>query len=103
MGVALVPVKEASAPNSSSDQNTATLIRNSIKRLEYLLADNTLAGDKDPNILNKSSKLKEELKQSQVQLIDIPIAEENLSQKELDDYFNNPKVNKKYRVKHKAN
>ena len=103
VGVALVPVKEASAPNSSSDQNTATLIRNSIKRLEYLLADNTLAGDKDPNILNKSSKLKEELKQSQVQLIDIPIAEENLSQKELDDYFNNPKVNKKYRVKHKAN
>jgi hypothetical protein len=102
VGVALVPVKEASAPNSSSDQNTATLIRNSIKRLEYLLADNTLAGDKDPNILNKSSKLKEELKQSQVQLIDIPIAEENLSQKELDDYFNNPKVNKKYKVKHKA-
>lgn len=103
VGVALVPVKEASAPNSSSDQNTATLIRNSIKRLEYLLADNTLAGEKDPYILTKSSKLKEELKQSQVQLIDIPIAEENLSQKELDDYFNNPKVNKKYRVKHKAN
>ncbi|MDN3657507.1 hypothetical protein QWZ08_17780 [Ferruginibacter paludis] len=103
VGVALVPVKEASAPNSSSDQNTATLIRNSIKRLEYLLADNTLAGEKDPNILTKSNKLKEELKQSQVQLIDIPIAEENLSQKELDDYFNNPKVNKKYKVKHKAN
>ncbi|CAN5446935.1 hypothetical protein BH11BAC5_BH11BAC5_34810 [soil metagenome] len=103
VGVALVPVKEASAPNSSSDQNTATLIRNSIKRLEYLLADNTLAGEKDPYILTKSSKLKEELKQSQVQLIDIPIAEENLSQKELDDYFNNPKVNKKYKVKHKAN
>jgi hypothetical protein len=103
VGVALVPVKEASAPNSSSDQNTATLIRNSIKRLEYLLADNTLAGEKDPYILTKSGKLKEELKQSQVQLIDIPIAEENLSQKELDDYFNNPKVNKKYKVKHKAN
>ena len=100
VGVALVPVKEATAPNSSSDQNTATLIRSSIKRLEYLLADNTLVGEKDPDILNKSRKLKEELKQSQVQLIDIPIAEENLSNKELDDYFNNPKVNKKYRVKH---
>lgn len=102
VGVALVPVKEASAPNSSSDQNTATLIRNSIKRLEYLLADNTLVGAKDPNILIKATKLKDELKQSQVQLIDIPIAEENLSKKELDEYFNNPKVNKKYKLKHKS-
>ncbi|MBC7628672.1 hypothetical protein [Ferruginibacter sp.] len=100
VGVALVPVKEATAPNSNSDQNTGTLIRNSIKRLEYLLADNTLVGEKDLDILNKSRKLKDELKQSQIQLIDIPIAEDNLSQKELDDYFNNPKVNKKYRVKH---
>jgi hypothetical protein len=100
VGVALVPVKEATAPNSNSDQNTGTLIRNSIKRLEYLLADNTLVGEKDLDILNKSRKLKDELKQSQIQLIDIPIAENNLSQKELDDYFNNPKVNKKYRVKH---
>jgi hypothetical protein len=100
VGVALVPVKEATAPNSNSDQNTGTLIRNSIKRLEYLLADNTLVGEKDLDILNKSRKLKDELKQSQIQLIDIPIAENNLSQKELDEYFNNPKVNKKYRVKH---
>jgi hypothetical protein len=100
VGVALVPVKEATAPNSNSDQNTGTLIRNSIKRLEYLLADNTLVGEKDLDILNKSRKLKDELKQSQIQLIDIPIAEDNLSQKELDEYFNNPKVNKKYRVKH---
>ena len=99
-GVALLPVKEASAPTSSSDQNTATLIRSSIKRLEYLLADNQLVGDKDPNILDKARKLKEELKQSQIQLIDIPIAEDNSSSKELDDYFNNPKVNKKYKVKH---
>ncbi len=101
VGVALVPVKEASAPNSNSDQNTATLIRSSIKRLEYLLADNTLTGEKDPDILTKSRKLKDELKQTQIQLIDIPIAEENLSKKELDDYFNNPKVNKKYKVKHR--
>lgn len=99
VGVALVPVKEATAPSSNSDQNSATLIRNSIKRLEYLLADNQLVNDKDAGILEKSRKLKEELKQSQIQLIDIPIAEENLSSKELDDYFNNPKVNKKYRVK----
>ena len=102
VGVALVPVKEASAPNSSSDQNTATLIRSSIKRLEYLLADNTLSGEKDPDILNKSRKLKEELKQTQIQLIDIPISEDKTSKKELDEYFNNPKVNKKYRVKHRS-
>ena len=101
VGVALVPVKEATAPNVSSDQNTASLIRNSIKRLEYLIADNTIVGDRDPEILNKTKKLKDELKQMQIQLIDIPIADENLNSKELDEYFNNPKVNKKYRVKHK--
>ena len=99
VGVALVPVKEASAPNSSYEQNTATLIRSSIKRLEYLLSENTLAGNRDPDILNKSRKLKEELKQTQIQLIDIPLAEELRNEKELDEYFNNPKVNKKYKLK----
>lgn len=96
-----MPVKEAAAPNSSADQNTASLIRNSIKRLEYLIAENTVVGDRDPEILNKTKRLRDELKQMQIQLIDIPIAEENLSSKELDEYFNNPKVNKKYRVKRK--
>lgn len=99
VGVALVPVKEAAAPLNNYDQNTATLIRSSIKRLEYLLADNMLVGERDPEILNKSRKLKEELKQTQIQLIDIPIAEENTSSKELDAYFNDPKINKKYKVK----
>ncbi|MEO6732748.1 MAG: hypothetical protein ABIN01_16115 [Ferruginibacter sp.] len=99
VGVALVPVKEATAPNNSSDQNTASLIRNSIKRLEYLVADNTIVGDRDPDILVKTKKLKDELKQMQIQLIDVPIADENLNSKELDDYFNNPKVNKKYKVR----
>ena len=99
VGVALVPVKEASAPNSSADQNTASLIRNAIKRLEYLLAENTIVGDRDPAILTKSAKIKDELKQTQIQLIDIPIAEEHLSSKELDEYFNSEKVNKKYRLK----
>lgn len=100
VGVALVPVKEATAPNNTSDQNTASLIRNSIKRLEYLIADNTIVGERDPDILNKTKKLKDELKQMQIQLIDIPIADEKLDSKELDEYFNNPKVNKKYKVKH---
>ena len=99
VGVALVPVKEAAAPFNNYDQNTATLIRSSIKRLEYLLADNMLVGERDPEILNKSRKLKEELKQTQIQLIDIPIAEDNTSSKELDEYFNDPKINKKYKVK----
>ncbi len=99
VGVALVPVKEAAVPNNNYDQNTATLIRSSIKRLDYLMADNTLISERDPDILNKSRKLKEELKQTQIQLIDIPISEENASPKELDEYFNNPKVNKKYKVK----
>ncbi len=99
VGVALVPVKEAAAPNSNIDQNTATLIRSSIKRLTYQLADNELVGEKDPDILNKSRKLKEELKQTQIQLIDIPIGENVATPQEVDDYFNNPKVNKKYQVK----
>ncbi len=99
VGVALVPVKEATSPVSVYDQNSASLIRSSIKRLEYLLFDNKLVGDRDPEILNKSRKLKEELKQTQVQLIDIPLAEEAPDEKELDEYFNNPKVNKKYSKK----
>lgn len=99
VGVALVPVKEATAPNSSYEQNTATLIRSSIKRLEYLLTENRLIGSRDPDILNKSRKLREELKQTQIQLIDIPISEETPNEKELDEYFNNPKVNKKYKLK----
>jgi hypothetical protein len=99
VGIALVPVKEASAPNNNADQNVATLIRSSIKRLEYLLAENSLLGERDPEILTKQRKLKDELKQTQIQLIDIPIAEDDTSNKDLDEYFNNPKVNKKYRVK----
>ncbi len=101
VGVALVPVKEATSPNSTYEQNTATLIRSSIKRLEYLLAENQLVGKRDPLILSKSQKLRDELKQTQIQLIDIPIAEANPDEKELDEYFNNPKVNKKYKMKRK--
>jgi hypothetical protein len=38
----------------------------------------------------------------QVQLIDIPYTEDAADEKELDDYFNNPKVNKKYKPKKKG-
>jgi hypothetical protein len=100
VGLALVPIKEAAVPNKSVDQNQASLIRTSIKRLEYMVQDNQLVGEKDPDIVRKTNKLKEELKQVQVQLIEVPIefTTGDLSEKELDRYFNSPKVRKKYRL-----
>ena len=101
VGVALVPVKEAVAPNKNYEQNSASLVRSDIKRLQYLLTDNLLIGDKDPEIITKTNKLKEEMKQVQLQLIDVPVVEDTTDTKALDEYFNNPKVNKKYRLKDK--
>lgn len=98
VGVALVPVKEAVAPNKNDEKNSASLVRNDIKRLQYLLTDNSLIGDKDPDIVKKISKMKDELQQVQLQLIDVPLVDDNVNPKELDEYFNNPKVNKKYRL-----
>jgi hypothetical protein len=100
VGLALVPIKEASAPSKVVDQNQATLIRSSIKRLEYIVRDNLLIGDKDPEITRKTAKLKDELKQVQIQLIDVPVELTNdLTEEELNRYFNSPSVNKKYRLK----
>ncbi len=101
VGVALVPVKEAVAPSKNYEQNSASLVRSDIKRLQYLITDNILVGDKDPDIIKKTARLKEELKQVQLQLIDVPVVEDTADSKELDEYFNNPKVNKKYRLKGK--
>ncbi len=101
VGVALVPVKEAVAPTKSDELNSASLVRNDTKRLEYLLTDNSLVGDKDPDIIKKTGKLKDELQQVQLQLIDVQIADNTTDSKSLDDYFNNPKVAKKYRLKSK--
>lgn len=101
VGVALVPVKEAVAPNKNYEQNSASLVRNSIKRLQYLLSDNTLIGDRDPDIVKKMNKLKDELKQTQTALIDVPVIEDDTDNADLDKYFNSPKVNKKYRLKGK--
>ena len=66
-----------------------------------MLGDNALVGDKDPDIIRKTNKLKEELKQMQVQLIDIPLAIDtgNWTEEELNRYFNSPKVTRKYRIK----
>jgi len=102
VGVALVPIKEATAPNKSVEQNQASQIRSAIKRLEYLLTDNVLVGESDTEIIRKTNKLKDELKQAQVQLIDIPAnLSGELTAEELNNYFNSPKVNKKYRLKRK--
>ena len=60
-----------------------------------------LIGDKDPDIIKKTARLKDELKQVQLQLIDVPVVEEATDTKELEKYFNDPKVNKKYRLKGK--
>jgi hypothetical protein len=102
IGLAMVPIKEATVPNKAVDQNQAAAIRSSIKRLEYMLYDNQLVGEKDWEITKKTNKLKDELKQIQIQLIDVPIELTNeFTEEELNRYFNSPKVNKKYRLKTK--
>jgi len=101
VGLTLVPVKEAVSPNKVQEQNTASQIRGTIKRLDYIMTENMLVGDRDPDILSKSKKLRDELKQSQLQLVDLPLVEfdPRYSEKDADAYFNNPKVNKKYKLK----
>lgn len=100
VGVSLVPVKEAVSPAKTFDQNQASLIRSSIKRLDYMIRDNSLLGERDPQIVQKANKLKDELRQIQIQLIDIPIdITNNMTEEELNQYFNSPKVNRKYKIK----
>lgn len=99
-GVLLTPIKEASAPAKTTEQQQATLIRANIKRLEYILTDNRLAGDRDPVIAAKINVLKTELRQSQIQLVDVPTEVfDSMSDSELDKYINSRKVQKKYRLK----
>jgi len=100
VGVTMVPVKETVAPPLTADQNQASLVRSSIKRLDYTMHDNALLGEKDPDIVKKINNLKTELKQTQVQLIDVPLEETTgMTEEQLNAYFDNPKVNKKYRLK----
>ncbi|HVY75235.1 MAG TPA: hypothetical protein VG890_10415 [Puia sp.] len=100
-GVALVPVKEAVAPTKSAEQNAASLVRSSIKRLEYQLHENALSTDtKDMDIVKKINKLKDEMKQIQIQLIDVPSDENtSMTEEQLNEYFNSKKVTKKYKLK----
>jgi hypothetical protein len=100
VGVALVPVKETVSPPKTYEQNSATLVRGAIKRMEFTATDNSVITDRDPEVLKKTAKIKDELKQTQLQLIEIPIDETNsMTEQELNEYFNSPKVNKKYSLK----
>ena len=100
VGLILTPLKEASAPVKTAEQNQATLIRSSIKRLEYVIQDNSLVGEKDPDLVQKINKLREEFKQSQMQLIDVPIeVTNNMTEEDLNRYFNSMQVKKNYRIK----
>ncbi|MFI5152008.1 MAG: hypothetical protein ACHQET_01660 [Chitinophagales bacterium] len=100
VGVALVPVKETVAPPQTYEQNAASQVRGAIKRMQYTVSDNAVIGERDLDIVKKTGKLREELKQTQMQLIDVPIDEtNNMSEEELNAYFNSPKVNKKYSLK----
>jgi len=99
-GVALVPVKEAVAPTKTAEQNSASLVRSSIKRLEYQLHENSLSGERDAEVIKKINTLKGEMKQIQIQLIEVPIDENsNMTEEQLNEYINSKKVSKKYKLK----
>lgn len=99
VGVALVPVKEAASPNKPYEQNSASLVRSDIQRLQYLLVNSALVGERDDAIVNKTNKMKDDLKQIQLQLIDVPIVNAGTNKTEIDRYFDSPKVKRKYRFK----
>ena len=101
VGLTLVPVKEAVSPNKVQEQNTATQVRSIAKRLEYLVSENQLIGDRDPDVLSKTKKLQDELKQARVQLVELPLVEfdDKFTPEDAERYFRDPKVNKKYKLK----
>ncbi|MCU0404352.1 MAG: hypothetical protein MUE99_07365, partial [Chitinophagaceae bacterium] len=96
-----VPVKEAVAPNKVQEQNTAAQVRAEVRRLEYLLSENRLNGDRDSEVLIKTKRLQDELKKSRLQFVDLPMVEydEKFTEEDADKYFKDPKVNKKYKLK----
>jgi hypothetical protein len=100
VGAALVPVREASAPNNTTDQNQASALRSNIKRLEYTMTDTRLSGERDPLIISKTETLKKELRQSKTELVNVPTdLAESISDTELNRKFNSKKIQKKYRLK----
>jgi hypothetical protein len=101
VGLTLVPVKEAVAPSKIQEQNTATQVRSIAKRLEYLSSENALIGERDPDVLAKTKKMQDEMKQARLQLVDLPIVEfdTRYTKEDAEKYFRDPKVNKKYKLK----
>ncbi len=100
VGVSLVPVKEAVAPQKVFDQNQASALRGNYKRLEYILRESQLIGERDPDITKKTARLKDEIKQMQAQLVDVPLElTGDMTSEELEKYLNSPKVTRKYRLK----
>ncbi len=101
VGLTLVPVKEGVAPNKVQQQNTASQVRAEVRRLEYVLEENALSSERDLDVLGKSKRLREELKKSMLQFADLPMIEfdENFTEEDANKYFNDPKVNKKYKFK----
>lgn len=99
VGLTLIPVKEGVAPNKIQQQNTASQVRGEVRRLEYVLEENSLTSERDLEVLTKTKRLKEELKKSMLQFADLPIVEfnENFTEEEAEKYFKDPKVNKKYK------
>ncbi|WP_300602318.1 hypothetical protein [Niabella sp.] len=99
-GVLAIPIREATAPPKTVEQNQAGQLRANIKRLEYVVFDCKLSGDRDPNIAAKTETLKKELRQSQAQLGEVPTEmAENMSEEQINKYFNSSKVQRKYRLK----
>lgn len=101
IALTLVPVKEAVSPNRIQEQNTASQIRTITKRLDYLLSDNQIIGSRDVEVVQKTKKLTDELKQARLQFIDLPMVEfdDKVNQNLADKYFNDPKVIRKYKLK----
>jgi hypothetical protein len=101
IGLTLIPVKEGVAPNKVQEQNTATQVRAEVRRLEYVLSENRLSGERDLEVLIKTKRLQDELRKSKLQFVDLPMVEfdEKFSEADADKYFQDPKVNKKYKLK----
>lgn len=100
VGLALIPVKEAVSPSKIQEQNTATQVRSVIKRLEFLISENQLIGNRDVDVLVKTKKLREELKSAQLQLVDLPVElDQKYTDEEVNNYFKSNKVNKRYILK----
>jgi hypothetical protein len=101
VGLTLVPVKEAVAPNRIQEQNTASQVRAEVRRLEFILSENQLNGGRDLDVLVKTKRLQDELKKSRLQFVDLPLVEfdESITVEEADKFFRDPKVNKKYKLK----